>query len=274
MFRDRSNELGMDQGLLRLRYGQFLGEEFEEELQPMGGREHAAAPAKPDDANGKSEAGKKATEELSHRHDDAENATLLGRSVKDKLREAVAAMWQAEGKLRITDPKSALPFMYRALELIKQVQQDARVYVQRVGFEPPPLEIDKLRLSGKLKGIEDRRLSHRETPEDTLPGVREALVLLLAPEQSPAGLGEALAAAGQEVAGLAVDDPRLLPVLRDLRQLTDSVSRGVACAICRERSIRGLWGALPPAEPKSESGWRDDSPVARRFAALLRGARP
>ena len=292
-FRDRSNDLGMDQGLLRLKYGQFLGEEFEEELQPMGGREHAAsgspspdqqeapkagdaAPANPNDPNSpRTPPQKKAVEEFTHKHDDAENATLLAMTVKDKLRAAVAAMWQSELKLRTIQPKAALPSMYQALELIKQVQQDSRVYVQRVGFEPPPIEVDKLRLTGKLKDIEDRQVDRGERERDSLPGVRAALALLQAPDSvgSSDELVSALSAAGQELSALAVDDPRLLPVLHDLRQLADSTTRRSYCAGCAERAIQGLWSALPPAEPRLPPWPGDDSPLARRFGALLRGAR-
>jgi len=288
-FRERSNELGMDQGLLRLRYGQFLGEEFEEELQ----REHAATdapspdqqeapkagdatPENPNDPNAKTPPAKKAAEELTHKHDDAENATLLGLSVKDKLRSAVAAMWQSELRLRTIEPKQALPFMYQALELIKQVQQDARVYVQRVGFEPPPIEVDKLRLTGKLKDIRDRQVNSGRPAHDSLPAVRAALALLQGapPEGLPPGaIVAALGAAGQELAARAVDDPRLLPLLRDLRQMADSTSRNTPCLGCADRVLRGLWGALPPAEPRLQPAPVENSPLARRFEALLRGSR-
>ncbi len=292
VFGSRSNELGMDQGLLRLKYGQFLGEEFEEELQPMGGREHAAgtpapeeqeapqagdeAPGSPANPDAKTPPAKQAAEQFTHKHDDTENATLLGLSVKDKLRASVAAMWQSELRLRTTQPEAALPYMYRALELIKQVQQDSRVYVQRVGFEPPPIEVDQLRLRGKLTAIGDHRLTRTGRARDSLPAVRRALALLqpAGAEPSPGeALRVALAEAGQEVAGLAVDDPRLLPLLRDLRQLDDSLARGGSCEPCSGLVVRGLWAALPPAEARLEESPSHESPLARRFGALLRGAR-
>lgn len=284
-FRDRSNGLGMDQGLLRLRYGQFLGEEFEEELQPKGGREDAGstpdqqpAPEAGDETPGNRDDSRarqnKAADKLTHKHDEAENATLLGMSVKDKLRAAVGAMWQAELDLRTAEPGRALPYMYHALELIKQVQQDARVYVQRVGFEPPPIEVDRLRLTGKLKDIRDQELQADDRRRDSLPSVRAALALLQAdpPALNAEGSLNTITAAGQELAALAVDDPRLLPVLRDLRQLADSVARRAPCGGCEARAIRGLWSALPPAEPRLRPAPAGDSPLARRFATLLRGA--
>ncbi|HWA57299.1 MAG TPA: hypothetical protein VG692_08600 [Gemmatimonadales bacterium] len=292
VFQTRSNELGMDQGLLRLKYGQFLGEEFEEELQPMGGREHAAAEAAPDKQEApkagdeaqknpnqpeeKTPPQKKAAEPFAHRHDDAENATLLGRTVKDKLKEAVGAMWNAELRLRTYEPKQALPYMYRALELIKQVQQDSRVYVQRVGFEPPPIEVEQLRLTGKLKDIGDHRVAGSGRGRDSLPGIREALAALQPQaegDRTADAVRRALAAAGEELAALAVDDPRLLPLVKDLRQLDDSLSRGTACGGCAARVTQGLWGALPPAEARLDPSPVHDSPLARRFEAMMRGGR-
>lgn len=291
-FRERSNDLGMDQGLLRLKYGQFLGDEFEEESPAMGGREHAASEAAPDQQeapkagdvaqtnpndpnNPKPPPQKKAAEEFTHKHDDAENATLLAMTVKDKLRAAVAAMWQSELKLRTIEPKAALPHMYKALEMIKQVQQDSRVYVQRVGFEPPPIEVDKLRLSGKLKDIADRLVDRGEQERDSLPAVRAALAMLQASGKADSreDLVGALSAAGQELSRLALEDPRLLPVLRDLRQLADSTARKAPCSDCTIRAIEGLWGALPPAEPRLQPGPGQDSPLARRFSSLLRSSR-
>jgi hypothetical protein len=289
-FRERSNELGMDQGLLRLRYGQFLGEEFEEELQPMGGREHAAQVAQAPDEQPPPETGdetppppaaakvtdapqKKAADRFTHRHDDAENATLLALSVKDKLRAAVGAMWRSELYLRTGEPKRALPFMYQALELIKQVQQDARVYVQRVGFDPPPIEVDRLRLTGKLEDIRDRNLQSRSPHQDSLPAVRAALELLLAvnpPTVNGGRLRAALIAAEEEVTGVVLTDPRLLPVLRALRQLADSLEREAPCPGCAQRAAEGLWSALPRPEPTLGMPPPRESPLARRFATLLK----
>lgn len=281
VFRDRSNEIGIDQGLLRLRYGQFLGEEFEEESAEMGGREHAAAeaaeqPPTRETAEGSrpitvEQAKEQATEGLTHKHDDAENATLLGNRVKGMLRTAVGAMWQAELHLRTAEPKRALPYMNQALDLIKQIQQDARVYVQRVGFEPPPIEVDKLRLSGKLTGIADRRVSETARERDSLPAVHRALATL--GEESPDSLPLVLQAAGEELAELAVQEPRLLPVLRAVRELIDSTGRRTPCPICVTRVRHGLWAALPAPEPRPGLGSLPPSTLGRRFSEMLRGMR-
>ncbi len=244
-FRQRANDLGIDQGLLRLRYGQFLGEEFEEESSDIG---------------------------KVHEHDSAENATLLGQGVKDLLRAALSAMWQAELQLRIAEPRAALPFEHRALEMIKQVQQEARVYVQRVGFDPPPIEVAKLRLTGKLEGLAGQARSSTSAPHDSLPAIREALRLLGGVTVAPIELRGALERAGNEVAALAVADPVYLGAVRDLRRLIDALASGKGCDDCRAAVERGLYAALPPAAPLPAHEARARSAVAARFRALLGGA--
>ena len=246
-FRQRANDLGMDQGLLRLRYGQFLGEEFESEASDAA--------------------------EV-HAHDDPENATLLGQTVKDKLRAAISAMWQAELYLRTAEPRTALPYEYRALEMLKQVQQDARVYVQRVGFEPPPIEVAKLRLTGSLKDLAALRRADSTATRDTLPAIRAALVALARPGIAGAELATLLERAGQELAGLAVEDPAHLGAVRNLRRYTDALQSGAACADCAARVARGFYRALPPAAPTNPPEPRGVSIVGRRFEALLRQGAP
>ncbi len=243
-FRDRANGIGIDQGLLRLRYGQFLGEEFEESEGGVG--------------------------EV-HLHDDAENATLLGQSVKSKLRAAVAAMWQAELKLRTGEPRAALPHEYRALDFIKQVQQEARSYVQRVGFEPPPIEVAKLRLTGKLEGLAGQQRQETVAPAESLPAIRAALAALAAPGPLDR---VALQAAGVELAGLAVADPARLPAVQELRRTLDADAAGNPCPACLQRLARELYAALPPAPPPPRTAPEraSGSPLAARARALLRDA--
>jgi hypothetical protein len=195
-------------------------------------------------------------------------------TVKQMLKAAVTEMWRAELQLRVGEPRRALPHEYQALELIKQVQQDSRVYVQRVGFEPPPIEVDRLRLTGKLTGIADQRVTGSPAPRDSLPAVRIALQALgEAPSGAAAATAEMLESAGRELGALALTDPRLLTGLKDLRQLADSLRRGARCPACATRVERALWRALPPAEPRANDTPTGSSPFGRRFAQLLGEAR-
>ena len=92
-FRARSENIGLDQHLLRLRYGEIVGDEVVEgETDPQ----------------------------VAHEHDVEENATRLAPQVKATLQAALAQMWDAELRLRMSDPQAALPYEYRALELLKE----------------------------------------------------------------------------------------------------------------------------------------------------------
>jgi len=106
---DRSNDLGVDQKLLRLRYGKFLGEE-------------------------------------------AEDPTYFGPAIREQLKATLAEMWNAELRLRTFRPLEALPYEYKALRLLKDLQQRSRTYVAKTGVRitaPDPAK----RLSGKLGEI-------------------------------------------------------------------------------------------------------------------------
>ena len=158
--------------------------------------------------------------------------------------------------------------------MLKQVQQDARVYVQRVGFEPPPIEVAKLRLTGSLKDLAALRRADSTATRDTLPAIRAALVALSRPGTAATELAGLLERAGQELAGLAVEDPAHLGAVQDLRRYTDALPSGTACADCAARVARGLYRALPPAAPTTPPEPRGGSIVGRRFEALLREGAP
>ncbi|MGE5927873.1 MAG: hypothetical protein ACM357_10995, partial [Gemmatimonadota bacterium] len=250
IFRERANAIGIDQGLLRLRYGEFTGEEFEEAI----------------------EAGE------THAHDSEENSTLLADSVKATLKGAIAQMWEAELRLRTYRPAEALPYEYRALELLKTVQQSSRAYVQRVGFEPPPLEIDRHRLTGKLDGVRSRSVRDSVASDDPRRASREALILLRSLDGTPhaSGRGDvwladraALVAAEEELARLAADGDRAaLEALRRVRRLRASLGDGRACEGCVAAAESALLASLPPpapaAPPRNAAG-----PLARRYVELL-----
>src|SRR5690606_33480196 len=117
--------------------------------------DHAAAPGAPV-ASGFGEVGD-VLEEFGHTHDIAEAATLLDPETREILRGALREMWQSELHLRQAAPRQALPYANRALELIKQVQQAERIYLQRVGTRLPPID-ESRRLGGDRDGLRDRPL--------------------------------------------------------------------------------------------------------------------
>lgn len=191
-FANRAQTLAFDQKALRLRYGQFLGEEDESSIGPMptGGDadgDRAAAADEHDDGDGH-DGGEHyagdghdhgdehfagdghdhgndvaadgstfgdaaaAIAPYAHFHDRAEQSTLFDPETTDLLRRALSAMWDSEGALRMRRPADALPHQYRALAFIKRVQQRSRIYVARVGFRPTPIDEGR-RLTGELDEI-------------------------------------------------------------------------------------------------------------------------
>ncbi len=187
-FNVTSNEIGYDQKMLRLRYGQYLGEEFEETAggarigaenseNLLEGYEHrhdeeneagitanVLLPTKPEQTHSESET--HSTEDDSglgglldsflHKHENAETNTYFEESTKSTLKLALEQMWQSELYLRLFEPDQALPYQQKALEYLKTVQQKSRVYVKRTGFDPPPLKQEEKRLTGDLDDLKNQ----------------------------------------------------------------------------------------------------------------------
>ncbi len=181
VFNSKSNEIGFDQKALRLRYGQYLGEEFESNISGashdpeenesnadmLKGFVHAH------DTEGEHENENKQEEkhnheqkknsnlaekdplaslleEYVHAHDDIEMNTYFEQSTRSLLKMALEQMWQSELHLRLNEPEKAIPFENKALEFLKKAQQKARAYVKKSGFEPPPIKEKEKRLTGEL----------------------------------------------------------------------------------------------------------------------------
>jgi hypothetical protein len=147
MFRNRSNDLGMDQKLLRFRYSKFLGEETDADI----GGDHDHAETGHNDAADFGNA-QKMLDEIAHKHDNAEDASFFDAQTKKQLKATLDEMWKAELQLRTLKPKDALPFEYKALKLLKELQQQTRVYVGKTGSRTTPLKPEK-RLTGELDKI-------------------------------------------------------------------------------------------------------------------------
>jgi len=279
VFRDRSNGLGIDQGLLRLRYGQFMGDEYEGTLAASGREAHAARPdAEPpvpvrvDPITGVALPDPLA--DLRHEHDDPENATLLAPQIKAKLREAISQMWAAELQLRLAEPRRSLPFQHRALELLQEIRQDARSYVKRVGFDPPPLHIARDRLTGDLTEIRAPVFDQQVTEALAEPALRQGLAalqrLLAGGTPTPEEL-ERLELGGQALARLAVEDAsHLLEPLRSLRlAITSLRGAGPRCDRCLADAERGFWRALPAVQPGAAGQARPGNGLAERYYQRL-----
>lgn len=168
-FHNRSNNLGMDQKLLRLRYGKFLGEE-------STSNEDVSGDALEDPAHfGNGDA---ILDAFTDKHDNAEDAGFLDPETKKQLKAVLTEMWSAELQLRLFRPREALPFAYKALRLLKDLQQKSRAYVAKTSTKTPPIKMEK-RLTGKLDKIVEPKSSTSVKPvAEKMQELRDALAVL------------------------------------------------------------------------------------------------
>lgn len=172
-FKTRSNNLGIDQKLLRLRYGQFLGEENETEI---GGEheehgEHKEAEEKFGDVTA-------IMDKYAHKHDIAEDATFFEPEMKAQLKAVLTEMWNSELRLRTYKPQEALAYEYKALRLLKDLQQKSRAYVAKTTVKTATLKPEK-RLTGELDKITQpvQKMSFEQKAE-RVANLKTALALL------------------------------------------------------------------------------------------------
>lgn len=158
-FNDKSNDLGVDQKLLRLRYGKFLGEEAEEGGAGESFKKAGDSPADFGNAG-------KVLDAFTDKHDNAEDATYFEPAIKQQLKATLTEMWNAELRLRTFKPQEALPYEYKALRLLKDLQQKSRAYVAKTGVKLTPLDTAK-RLRGSLDGIGQPVMQASRTQEPT-----------------------------------------------------------------------------------------------------------
>jgi hypothetical protein len=303
-FTNRANALGFDQQSLRLRYGKFLGEESEKGMGVTAGPSHspiaededepaaehtAPSPVADDhdhddhdhaDASPKHGTLGSQTAETDalmdpyiHKHDDAETADFLEPAVKAKLHAVLDEMWASELRLRTGQPAAARPYEYRALRLLKEVQQQTRAYVKKAGLTPQPFPEATLRLTGELKGAAAPHLTGTVPAPATQPAVRGALRWLAAAQAGQAGRpaeAATLDQASQVLAQAALQKPgAYLPALRALRTLAADARAGRAlCASCLPVAERALADLLPPPTPTAAPAVAPNRLARRYFQEL------
>lgn len=171
--RERSETIAGDQGQLRRRYGQFLGEES----TLFGGDEHEEHDEHDGHDHGKAGGTQDILQQYGHAHDEAENATLYDEKTKTILRRALVAMWDAEKALRAINPKGALAPENKALEAIKELQQADRIYLHKTAFVPPPIK-EAIRMTGDVLGAASYG-REQGGPGEAIPAALRELVAAL-----------------------------------------------------------------------------------------------
>ena len=87
-------------------------------------------------------------------------------------------MWEAELHLRMAAPEKALPFEHKALKIIKDIQQQSRIYVHKAGFEMTPLEPYKKRFSGDLSDLKNLSRTEKKEQKEQYVSSKKALEIL------------------------------------------------------------------------------------------------
>jgi hypothetical protein len=253
-FKTRSNDLGIDQKLLRLRYGQFLGEENETEI---GGDhddhdEHAAH-------TGEGEKFGDVTaimDKYAHKHDIAEDATFFEPEMKAQLKAVLTEMWNAELRLRTYKPQEALPYEYKALRLLKDLQQKSRAYVAKTTVKTAALKPEK-RLSGELDKITQpvQKMSFEQKEKRTV-SLKISLALL---ENRRTGKKFSdqdrflLSETEKYMIGAAADNPATyLNALTSLRKLSTGNKLMVKDIDLVQQAIQKMIN-VEPAKPQTQS---------------------
>lgn len=299
-FNFRSNELGFDQKALRLKYGKFMGDENEAPTAPKqigeatipedmldeyshkhdGSNEHnlvADADHNHDhdhDHGAEKKVGGESEEDpleaYVHNHGDPEASTLFAKSLKSMLKEAMAEMWDAELYLRLYEPEKSLPYQYKALKLIQEIKNSARIYVHRIGFDPPPIKEDK-RLSGELKDVKGFSKSEKLERAESYPNIKSGLEVLAGILSKNGRISQEnkaiLKAAGDELAILAIAEPsRYLHTLQGLKWLSEAEDMDMERV---NLVYAGLLGALPNQKSVPSASSRYDGKMNQLFLEAL-----
>ncbi len=300
-FNATSNEIGFDQKVLRLRYGQYLGEEFETSIgggdnpaadngniidafthhsdgQGEGAESRVGEPAHADEHAHKAEpAGEKdplaaLMEQYTHSHDDAETNTFYEQSTRSLLKMALEQMWQSELHLRTYEPEKALPFEHKALEYLKTAQQKARTYVKKSGYDPPPIKEQEKRLTGELKDLVPKWAYEKQFDQKPTAELAATLLGYLETDQSRRADAARTAALAMEMTQRLTDSGPFNGGLQNWNTIAalQKLAAGRALNAREANNLKtDLYQRASPAL-RSRPGWVGDKKLEAAFRKALR----
>ncbi len=277
-FNTTSNELGFDQKSLRLKYGAFMGEEDADVPSPAAGdtdegsgageglahythnhdSEHDPPPVEESQENDKAPNTKNPLEAYLHDDADPKTSAKVELSLRSKLLQAMDEMWDAELYLRLYQPEESLPFQYRSLKLLQEIKNTARIYVHRIGFDPPPIKEDT-RLSGKLEDVKNYRDRKDSATDDPYTFIRQALGQLEAVRTGSAEINNEsrhiFEKAGRELAAEALKEPgKYLKTLQGLAWLSGDIQQPPEVIAAVQKGLLKVLPA-PVPDPKKRTGF-------------------
>ena len=164
------------------------------------------------------------------------------------------------------------------MEILKDLQQSARAYVQHVGFDPPPLKVAQRRLKGDVTDVPPRAARADPLPpgNPALGAVRAALAdlpwqrlppVVLTPEET-----DLLRQVQPALTQAATRQPEaFLEGLQALRQRLASTADASALPPALEHALLRL---LPPAGPLPARAAEASPALGRAYADALQNAAP
>lgn len=117
-----------------------------------------------------------------HNHEDSDVGVMTSQDPRALMKKSLANMWQAELHLMLSEPERALPFEQQALKLLNLARKAERIYVKRLGFEPPPVT-EQRRYQGEqtdilANSVQISRFKLEQLSNQTLVVFRQFLHLL------------------------------------------------------------------------------------------------
>jgi len=289
-----SRALGFAQSELKRKYGQFLGDEFAALLphnmesgpdlsshandhSEEAGHEHLSAEKPTQPASYAS-----IIEQYGHNHGEAETGLVNKTGVPTPtalMKQAIANMWSAEMHLMLAQPELALPFEQQALHYLNQAKQAERIYVKRLGFEPPPVS-ETRRYQGDLSDIVSLERTTHLSKDDQIQRVTRALNQIKHWQQQ-GGQAE-LALADDGIVGIknrlvsSYTSEQNVSYLASLEQLQiDAKQLQQSCRECLDALLLAVWQTLPAplAMPLSQhQAYRLEDPVIEAYQQFLQQA--
>jgi hypothetical protein len=208
-------------------------------------------------------------------------------SPKVLMKQAIAQMWQAELHLRLSQPELALPFEEEALDYLNRAKKAERIYVKRLGFEPPPVSEER-RYQAKLTDIleneierslnneQDKDLQQTKAISALLSYINVNKVLYENANETRFDISKLLKhiESVKEILTTQLEEkPQLIVSLATLERLALNQSLALNdCENCLNELIRSLWQIIPAQEaaPFTKQSQATNSPLTQAYSDFLR----
>ncbi|BDX05902.1 hypothetical protein MACH26_14230 [Planctobacterium marinum] len=193
--------------------------------------------------------------QFGHNHGEADIGPVLKFNPKAYMKRSVEQMWSAELHLMLGEPERALPFEEEALKYLKLARQADRIYVKRLGFEPPPVSEEK-RLTGELDEVISAEKSLDFVLDDTSQQLLQDSYYLIASGRGRIGARDItkLNELRVWISNQITQRPALIRTQVQLETLlANQIWQPEVCTDCREKVQQKVWQLLSAPTPAAFS---------------------